>query len=185
MKRFISLMVLFAFASFSWAQDVEEEEEEEEVVEVVKAKPAAKKAAGQSRMGLQIGYNGSLDDIRVVYDMGTGLKAKVGLDFYQYQAPAPTATDLAATEAKNEISIALGFDYQLGNKLLPYGLSCDLGYNLETKRTELFPAFYTEVELVKNLTLGLQSGAQYYKEDKDTDAVIRLTTKGLITFYFM
>lgn len=187
MKKFISLMLLFAMASFSWAQDVEEEEEEEEeVVEVVKPKAVkAAKKAGNSKMGLQISYFGQLDDVRFVYDMGTGLKLKGGLDITQTQEPAPTATDPAAKTAKNVIAIAVGADYQLGQALLPYGVSLDIDYNLDSKGMGLFPAFYTEVELIKNLSLGLAAGLDYSKENKDADAVISLGTKGLITFYFM
>jgi len=185
MKKFISLMLLFAMASFSWAQDEEEEEEEEDVVEVVKPKAAVKKTpSSPSKLGMQIGFDGSLSNIMLVYDMGTGIKVRGGLDFTQYTEAAGTPTDPAATKTKNIISLSIGGDYELGKTLLPYGVGADLDYNLDSKLITLYPAFYTEAELVKNLSLGLKAGLLYQKPDGG-DAVMSLETRGLISFYFM
>lgn len=196
-------MVLFAFASFSWAQDVEEEEdEEEEVVEVVKAKPVAKKAAGQSRMGLQVGMDGNSKMINYVYDMGTGLRILVGLDFMQYTIVeesfnAATQQTVYEEATKNALGFGVGAEYQLGKVLLPYGVGARLDiYNeamvdeaveaseMQGKGMRFAPYFYTEAELVKNLNLGLQAGAYYTKPDGG-DAAIGLKAAGNVTFYFM
>lgn len=190
-------MVLFAFASFSWAQDVEEEEdEEEEVVEVVKAKPVAKKAVGQSRMGLQVGMDGNSKMINYVYDMGTGLRILVGLDFLQVTVPNGTdANNVPQTKTQNSIGLGLGAEYQLGKVLLPYGVGARFemaneyftGTGIESdiaKGSVISPYFYTEAELVKNLNFGLQAGVYYAKPDGG-DAIIGLRTAGNVTFYFM
>lgn len=190
MKKFISLMLLFAMASFSWAQDVEEEEEEEEVVEVVKPKAAkAVKKSGGSKIGLQIAYMGELEGIRVVYDMGTGLRLKLGADLTQGTTTSDSqdadGNPIQVSETKTVIELNVGGDYLLGTKLLPYGVALDIDYNNETKGYDLFPSLFTEVELVKNLSLGLQAGLSYEVPAEKADPVIGLETRGLITFYFM
>lgn len=192
MKKFISLMLLFAMASFSWAQDVEEEEEEEEeVVEVVKPKAVkAAKKAGNSKMGLQVGYDGTDKMVGVVYDMGTGLRLLVGLDFLQYTG----ANEAGEAVTKNVIGLGLGGEYELGKALLPYGLGAHLDfYNEEMpdvfdggmfKGMIFTPYFYTEAEIVKNLTFGVNAGVFYAKPDGG-DAAIGLSTAGKLNFYFM
>ena len=187
MKKFISLMLLFAFASFTWAQaEDEEEDEEEEVVEVVKPKKAAKPAvkAGNSRIGLQAGIASSSDYVMVVYDMGTGLRLNLGLDFHQYSTIADNEK-----VTKNAIAVAAGVDYQLGQTLLPYGVGAMINasnepmYDGAGKAIVLFPYFYAEAEIIKNLAATVKSGAIYVKPEEG-DADITLGTSAALTLYF-
>ena len=191
MKKFISLMVLFAMSSFALAQDVEEEEEEEEeeVVEVVKAKPAPKKAQSNSdsKLGLQVSLSGDSRMVNVVYDMGTGLAVLVGVDAMQYK-------DQAA-KTVNAVGLGLGAEYELGKELLPYGVGGRLEfYNAAMglndwqdenmfKGMTLTPYFFTKAELVKNVYLGVQAGV-YYRKPSEGDASIGLHTSGNLSFFF-
>lgn len=191
MKKFISLMVLFAMSSFALAQDVEEEEdeEEEEVVEVVKAKPAPKKVESNSdsKLGVQVSLSGDSRMVNVVYDMGTGLAVLVGVDAMQYK-------DQAA-KTVNAVGLGLGAEYELGKALLPYGVGGRLEfYNAAMglsdwqdenmfKGMTLTPYFFTKAELVKNVYLGVQAGV-YYRKPNDGDASIGLHTSGNLSFFF-
>lgn len=187
MKKFISLMLLFAFASFTWAQaEEEEEEEEEEVVEVVKPKKAAKPAvkASNSRMGLQAGFSDNSEFIMAVYDFGSGLRLNVGLDAQQYT----TTVDNEAT-TKTAIAVAAGVDYEIGKTLLPFGIGGQLSLSNEPinngpKYMSLFPYFFVDAELVKNLNATIKPGVEYYKPDGG-DATISLGTSVALTFYFL
>lgn len=190
MKKFISLMVLFAMSSFALAQDVEEEEEEEEeeVVEVVKAKPAPKKAQSNSdsKLGVQVSLSGDSRMVNVVYDMGTGLAVLVGVDAMQYKDQAKKTV--------NAVGLGLGAEYELGKELLPYGVggrfeiynaAMDIGWQDESmfKGMTLTPYFFTKAELVKNVYLGVQAGV-YYRKPNDGDASVGLHTSGNLSFFF-
>ncbi len=189
MKKFISLMLLFAFASFTWAQD-EEEEEEEEVVEVVKPKKAKKPAvkAGESRFGVQAGFNSSMSNkgefVNFVYDFGTGLRLNIGLDAEQY-----TYTEGTEATTKTAVALAGGLDYELGKQLLPFGIGAQVSLsnepmNNEAKFVKLYPYFYVDAELVKNLIVTVKPGVLYQKPDGG-DANITLGTSVAMTFFFM
>lgn len=187
MKKFISLMLLFAFASFTWAQDEEEEEEEEEeVVEVVKPKKAAKPAvkAGNSRMGVQAGFSEGSQFIMGVYEFGTGLRLNVGLDALQYTYSSETEST-----TKTVIAVAGGLDYELGKQLLPFGIGAMFSLsnepiNEDPKYMSLNPYFYVDAELVKNLAVTIKPGVVYYKPDGG-DATISLGTSVAMTFFFI
>lgn len=195
MKKFISLMLLFAFASFTWAQDEEEdEEEEEEVVEVVKPKKAAKPAvkAGNSRLGVQAGFSEGSEFLMGVYDFGTGLRLNIGLDAQQYTSQVTSgsgAETRVETTTKTAVALAAGLDYELGKQLLPFGIGAMISLsneptNDQPKYIALNPYFYVDAELVKNLAVTIKPGVAYYKPDGG-DATISLGTSVAMTFFFM
>jgi len=216
MKKWFSILLAlgFAFTNVYGAQydDDDDEYEDEEPAPKKKSAPApkkktAEKASAPSRIGLAVGFDGSSGLISLVYDMGTGMEFGLGLGFSRTKQtldPEP-APPLTAPDPEQRIEVVPSISYGLGKGLLNYGVGLSFGIVREPvtgnrpdggMSYNVYPNFYTNVELVKNVSLGLSAGFEINKQAeynrgtapaviKVNEMIISTSARGTITFYFL
>jgi len=212
MKKWLSILLAlgFAFTNVYGARydDDDDEYDEEEPApkkKVVAPKKKASEPVAPSRIGLAVGFDGSSGLISLVYDMGTGMEFGLGLGFSRTQQtldPEPPK----APDPEQRVEVVPSISYGLGKGLLNYGVGLSLGIVLEPTTGNrpdggmsiyLFPNFYTSVELVKNVSLGLSAGFVIDKQAeynigtapapviKVNEMIINASARGTVTFYFL
>ena len=204
MKKWLFIMLALGFAFTNvYAQDDDDDEyEEEEPAPKKKTAPkkkAEEKPAGPSRIGLSVDFDGSSNLVSLVYDMGTGMELGLGLGLRRFQK---TPKEGDAQDPVQRVEIVPSISYDLGKGLLNYGIGLSLGVVLEpvdggrpegsdAEYTSVyaFPNFYTNVELVKNVSLGLSAGFNIDMpgawKDGSKDMTISAAARGTVTFYFL
>jgi len=211
---FILLALGFAFTNVYAQYDDDEEYDEDEEPAPKKKKTAPKKKAVEKesapgRIGLAIGFDGDGSLISLVYDMGTGMELGLGLGLERSSTTIDPEPD-PAPEPKQTIQIVPSISYGLGKGLLDYGIGLAIGIVLEPVDTDgndtdrpdggtsiwAYPNFYTSVDLVKNVSLGISAGFKIDKKAESStgqdpaivkynEMIISARASGTITFYFL
>ncbi|GBU24145.1 hypothetical protein R83H12_00773 [Fibrobacteria bacterium R8-3-H12] len=208
---FILLALGFAFTNvYAYDDDEEYEDEDEEPAPKKKTAPkkkAAEKPAAPGRFGLAVGFDGNSGLISLVYDMGTGIELGLGLGLYRFSQTKDPAPD-PAPEPAQRVEVVPSISYGLGKGLLNYGIGASLGITIEPvggNRPDggtsiyVYPNFYTNVELVKNVSLGLSAGfnVDMPAETQETQVTpgnppvtvkemrINARANGTVSFYFL
>jgi len=199
MKKWLSILLALSLAFTNvYAQDDDDDDEDE----APKKKTAPKKkdsGSSDSRIGLSIGFDGNSGLISLAYDMGSGMELGLGLGLRRFQK---TPKDGDPYDPEQRIEVVPSISYDLGKGLLNYGLGLAVSVVLEPvdggrpdgsdagyTSIYAFPNFYTSVELVKNVSLGLLAGFNVNMPgpwgDGSKDMTISAGARGKITFYFL